>query len=173
MPKLPLQIPAYQTIPAFTQGLAILYGNNCNIAALWLVNNCQGLYFCYNPNDNNSSPYLKILPEFVADNSILLDNYKIPHEMISDFLSFVRESLNNSYYVIVSVDTFYIPCHSRMCGVNHFAHPLLIYGYEGTNFYVADHFITNEINTGNFFVLWYLPLIYNKLFYQHIWIILI
>lgn len=58
-----------------------------------------------------------------------------------DASSFVRECIDNKYYVYITIDTFYIDCYSDF-QKHHGQHPILIFGYDTDidSVFVADNF---------------------------------
>lgn len=55
---------------------------------------------------------------------------------------FMEMCIEKDYYIHCLVDTYYIHAYEETCGVSHFMHNILLYGYDGQNriFYVADCF---------------------------------
>jgi hypothetical protein len=88
-----------------------------------------------------------------------LETFKLPLSFCNDLLLFITNSLKDKYYVIASVDVFYIPCHKKGYNRFHFVHPILIYGINSANEYlVADHFLSdngkysiNKVSYGDFY----------------------
>jgi len=147
MIKLPIAIHQYQTIPSFTQPLAILYGQNKKYADMWVINNCVSVLFEYNLKSHNTTPYLHILPVHVMQNCCFFDVYRVPNQLLGgDLETLTKELLISGHYINTSIDTYYLSCHNSAYQKFHFVHPILIYGYKEDIFYVSDHFLGGNGN---------------------------
>ncbi|WMJ86464.1 hypothetical protein [Anaerocolumna sp. MB42-C2] len=141
MKLLPIVIPDYQTQPVFTDGLAILYAHNEIYARTWLINNSLSVRFFDITSFSDINAYLQILPNSIIPNCCLLEHYNYPIKFIPDITAVIRSAIDKGYYVMTSIDCFYLSCHSSAKQLFHVPHPILIYGYENEEFFVGDHFL--------------------------------
>ncbi len=121
----------------------------------WLYSNYTEII--YNRNEKSqiylnyyNEPYTGIVSEqsapgmFVDTSKDLLDELVFLFDGLNEYLSFY---LRRNYYIIVSLDEFYIPGHSKY-NDEHFFHPLLVYGYnKETEEYLALDYDMKLINT--------------------------
>lgn len=140
---LPLVIPKYQTIPSFTHGLAILYANNPNIADIWVINNCLSIRFLADDVINGNS-YLHIMPSYTIPSCFLLKLYNKPFDLNDDVSNMIKSHINNGYYILASVDCYFLSCHVSAKNNYHFVHPIIVYGYDAEKLFVADHFFNDD-----------------------------
>ena len=64
--------------------------------------------------------------------SIIVKHWRSP-------LNFVKEMITDGYYIRWNMDRMYVSCASEF-RKNSFFHPIVIYGYDHSNLYVADFF---------------------------------
>ena len=143
MIELPIKIPRIQTVPNFTNGLAILYSLNETVADAWVANNCISITFQYYI-ESNFAPYLHVLPPFTLIDCCLFDTYRYSLKSIYNLGELIEDSLRDGFYIGTSIDVFYLPCHEATYHTFHMSHPILIYGIDFHTLKVADHFFTGE-----------------------------
>lgn len=63
-----------------------------------------------------------------------------------NIIEFMETCIEEDYYIHCLVDTYYIHAYEETCGVSHFMHNILLYGYDGQNriFYAADCFMEGK-----------------------------
>ncbi len=61
-------------------------------------------------------------------------------------ISFFKDVINEEYYAIMLVDTYYISAYKDTYGKQHYFHDMMIYGYDEKEeeFYVADCFVNGK-----------------------------
>ena len=59
----------------------------------------------------------------------------------NNIIDFIVDCIDNDYYLYLTVDCYYMDIYYRHYNINHFIHPLLIYGYnlEEKYLYIADN----------------------------------
>ena len=64
----------------------------------------------------------------------------------SNATSFLKDMINDEYYVIMLVDTYYINAYRDTYGKQHYYHDILVYGYDDEKevFLVADCFVNGK-----------------------------
>ena len=144
--KLPFLIPQICTYPYFTALIAILSTEGKE--QIWLYNNFILVWVMRNKYDIDYWIDFKFGNELIQEEFCpMIEKVIVKREditrMYGDLRNAIKQMVNQDYYIMVSVDVFYV---SRWWGNEknryHFRHQLCVHGYDYTRnvLFVSDFF---------------------------------
>lgn len=142
---LPVVYPPITTYPGIAQPLSILFCNKEHIMPWFIPRYIQLATFTDKSQLDKGISMVNFLDGMCNKFGNNIKDYKLPRDLIDikwgDFTEFLRDCLNNNYYILLSLNMYFFPCSPKY-HEKQFMHFPMIYGYsdELKMFYVADFY---------------------------------